>query len=325
VYNYVSRPMQSPVFQKRLIAAPDSVHELRDNTHWRGVYAEEEPAAAQAQEVTTAMDEEVLLRVEVYHAARPQLKVQEFMVLGSQRVSELMDCVYCLLDVDVAQPDGVRRHSELPPRFVYLDGVFYSEVCGDGSAAAAILRHAAILRKEAAAAAEKTEATDAGKRVALTASQAREAALAAANASQRGTTGVGPGNDGGGGGGGGEGDGLEAAPTRVTQPSSAETAVAAAAAGSATDTAPRRALPAPVHPAAAAVGTAAFRENSQPHTGRRTQTKTKLPRGWRPEEALFTAGERGASYPAVRRTRGPVVCAARFYTRRGAVTPPGGV
>ena len=318
VCNYVSRPMQTLLYQKRLMAALDSVHELRvhDDGHWREVFAQEEAAAAQAQGVTTvATDEEVLLRVEVYHAAKPQLRMQEFMVLGSQRVSELMDRVYCLLDVDVAQPHGVRRHSQPPPRFVYLDGVFYSEVCGDGSAAAPIIRHAALLRREGAAAAEKTEAKEAGKQVALTASQAREAAIvAAASQNQRGVTGLGPSDE-------GEdalgGDAPGATPTPLTQPSSAETAVEAAAAGSATHTAPQGAVPLPVHPAAAIVGTPSFREQ---HTGRSNQTRTKLPRGWRPEEALFTAGECGSLFPppAMRRTRLPdvCVCAARLMARR---------
>uniref|UniRef100_A0A6V7QS64 snRNA-activating protein complex subunit n=1 Tax=Ananas comosus var. bracteatus TaxID=296719 RepID=A0A6V7QS64_ANACO len=54
--------------------------------------------ALKSQEYIPVFSTEVILCVEIYHKNNSSVKTQEFLVLGSQRLTELRDNIYCLTD-----------------------------------------------------------------------------------------------------------------------------------------------------------------------------------------------------------------------------------
>eukprot|EP00164_Ancoracysta_twista_P009836 GFYU01014655.1.p1 GENE.GFYU01014655.1~~GFYU01014655.1.p1 ORF type:complete len:428 (-),score=24.28 GFYU01014655.1:16-1239(-) len=68
---------------------------------------------------------EVLLSVAVYHPQKP-VKTQEFLVLGSQLLTELRDRIYCLSDY---LPDS----ESTPSGFFFIENVFYNDFRKEGN------------------------------------------------------------------------------------------------------------------------------------------------------------------------------------------------
>lgn len=53
---------------------------------------------------------DVVLSVAIFHAEKPTLVTQEFLVLGTQKLTELRDVIYCLSDT-IAHEHGGRSPS----------------------------------------------------------------------------------------------------------------------------------------------------------------------------------------------------------------------
>jgi hypothetical protein len=64
-------------------------------------------------------ENEVLLSVALYHHTK-KFKMQEFFVLGSQKLTELTDKFYCLTDLIM---DQVTTKS----RYLFIENVFYND------------------------------------------------------------------------------------------------------------------------------------------------------------------------------------------------------
>ena len=62
--------------------------------------------------------EEVVLRVSVSYPGNPGRELQEWLVLGTQRLSELRDALYCRSDCDM-QALGMQRPSGESPRALH--------------------------------------------------------------------------------------------------------------------------------------------------------------------------------------------------------------
>ncbi|GLT38817.1 hypothetical protein SLA2020_130390 [Shorea laevis] len=67
--------------------------------------------------------QEVVLCVEVYHNVRKWAKIQEFLVLGQQKLTELRDKIYCLSD-QVMQKAGQCD----PSGYFLIENVFYNDL-----------------------------------------------------------------------------------------------------------------------------------------------------------------------------------------------------
>lgn len=64
---------------------------------------------------------EVVLSVALYYPHRPGVKLREFLVLGSQTLAELRDCLHCPTDRLL---DGPTRHSG----YFLIEKVFYNDM-----------------------------------------------------------------------------------------------------------------------------------------------------------------------------------------------------
>ena len=64
---------------------------------------------------------EVVLSVALYYPHRPGVKLREFLVLGSQTLAELRDCLHCATDRLL---DGPTRHSG----YFLIEKVFYNDM-----------------------------------------------------------------------------------------------------------------------------------------------------------------------------------------------------
>eukprot|EP01080_Neovahlkampfia_damariscottae_P012307 gene12307-5981_t len=65
-------------------------------------------------------NDEILIHVSFYHSDR-NLKVQEYIILGSQKLTELRDCFYCLNDHMISG-------NEFPSGYFFIENVFYNDL-----------------------------------------------------------------------------------------------------------------------------------------------------------------------------------------------------
>lgn len=77
-------------------------------------YALEAPYIAYRVRVQVAEGGEVVLRLGVSYPGNPGRLLQEWLVLGSQRLTELRDALYCRTDCDMAALDMQRPSGECP-------------------------------------------------------------------------------------------------------------------------------------------------------------------------------------------------------------------
>lgn len=83
----------------------------------------------------TLLSNEVVLNVVFYKAHRPSQPMQEFMVLGSQRLSALRDAFHCVMDFMTQGADDAQRSAlvqntrtkKTSNSFMMIEGVFYND------------------------------------------------------------------------------------------------------------------------------------------------------------------------------------------------------
>ncbi|GKU97912.1 hypothetical protein SLEP1_g10986 [Rubroshorea leprosula] len=89
---------------------------LRSTTSARKV------SSSDMEQLLPVSGQEVVLCIEVYHNIRKWAKIQEFLVLGQQKFTELRDKIYCLSD-QVMQNAG--QHD--PSGYFFIENVFYND------------------------------------------------------------------------------------------------------------------------------------------------------------------------------------------------------
>ncbi|GLT95197.1 hypothetical protein SLE2022_128930 [Rubroshorea leprosula] len=95
----------------------ERMQSLRSTTSARKV------SSSDIEQLIPVSGQEVVLCVEVYHNVRKWAKIQEFLVLGQQKLTELRDKIYCLSD-QVMQK--ARQHD--PSGYFLIEGVFYNDL-----------------------------------------------------------------------------------------------------------------------------------------------------------------------------------------------------
>ena len=81
------------------------------------------------------MEEELVVSVAIYNAHRPDQRMQEFLFLGSQRLSALRDAFECASDNEIREwdefSDALKVHNTADKKtsnsFFFIEGVFYSD------------------------------------------------------------------------------------------------------------------------------------------------------------------------------------------------------
>ena len=85
------------------------------------------------QEIPDIQDE-VILKIAVYHPHKPDRRVREFDILGSQKLSELRDAIYCMNDFAVYRDRKDRKEDgailntidkKMSASHLFIENIFY--------------------------------------------------------------------------------------------------------------------------------------------------------------------------------------------------------